>query len=347
MKRIVTLLLSITLVTMHIQAQSLYNYLGQGERNDKDLRKMGSFAIPQLRVGFETYSVKTVFVQEGRASAMASSLATIGTNKSYNRQGSTIEASAILNSNMEKEDFQQLTEDFQTIMEDALEAAGLKVHRLADLGSFKEYGSLEDKFSKKTAKLNEKKEESELGNKIVYYLPENGLMMYDGSSIGWAVPTIVKVKKMTTKNDVILMIKNVDVDFSFIMIEGSVKGGWNRNSGANYKNTEAKMEVLPVMNVKDVKLSLAGSTGSVAPTPIVLKDTYTASKSYEASLYQDAKKSESLFVKLFAFKRKDIEFDPMIIEVDKEVLMNAARDLFKEYSKDFAETVLYATQNKK
>ena len=74
--------------------------------------------VPQFRVGFETHSKVTIMRQEGKLSALSGNLATVGTDKTYNRQRSYVEASAILDAGMEKEDFQALTNELHQILLD-------------------------------------------------------------------------------------------------------------------------------------------------------------------------------------------------------------------------------------
>lgn len=345
-KILLPLMLALMVVTS--SAQSRFNLLGEGEKAPSDFRKLSGVTVPQLRVGFETHSVATIVKQEGKVSALRGNLATVGTNKNYTRQSSMVEASSILNSGMEKSDFQQLTNDFQLILEDELKKAGIKLTTNTELQSVKEYAPIKENFSKKTDKVESKQEDADLSEDRIYYIPDNSLMIYNGTGVGHGVGTIVKLQKLVQKTDAVMLLHNLDVDFSFIKLEADVQGGWNYSGSSTIKTTNASVQVFPIMNIPDLKLVTIGSNGSISTVPITLKSTYLSQKTYEAKMYQDKKKSESLFTQMFSLKRKrDIEFDPMIIELSKEDYIRAAKDMFRQYASDLAKAIDYSQKNKK
>jgi hypothetical protein len=348
MSKLTTISVIMCLMSGVVLAQSKFTFLGEGEKSEKDLRKLSGVMAPQLSVGFETYSVTTIMESESKVSAIRGNLATVGTNKNYTRQSSLIEASTILNANMEKEDFQQLTNDFQKILEEELTKGGVRTIKLAELQGMKEYRPIRDQFAKKTDKVSGKQETADISKDKIYYLADNSLMIYKGEGIGHGVATITKLKKLVSKADAVMLLHNIDVDFAVVKIDAEVGGGWSYGGSSKYKSTKANLQVFPIMNISDLKLTLVNSTGSITPTPIRLKDSFLAEKSYPAKMYHDEKKSESLFMKMFSLKAKrDIEFDPMIIEMEKEVYMNAARDLFRQYSAELAKEIAYSQSNKK
>lgn len=348
LNKTVLLFLLITMTSSAI-GQSAFNRLGEGEKSLNDFRKLSNVMIPQFRLGFETHSQVTIMRQEGKLSALAGNLATVGTDKTYNRQRSYVEASAILDAGMEKEDFQTLTNELHQILLDEFKKQGIHVVDGDELSKIKSYQKIQEGFSAKTSRQEDKKEKADLNDDRIYYLADNSLMIYKGDGVAHGVGTITRLKKLVKEADAVILLPNIDVDFCVIKLDAEVEGGWNYSGSSTFKSTNANCEVFPVMNISELTLSTIGSNGSVSigATNITLKEPFMAEKSYQAKMYQDKEKSKSLFKKLFALGVPDVEFNPMIIELSKEDYMNAARDLFRQYGEALAKAVKYSQQNKK
>lgn len=93
------------------------------------------------------------------------------------------------------------------------------------------------------------------------------------------------------------------------------------------------------MKIKNNNIGIVDKTGSMPVAPVSLKGDFISDIKYEAKLFTDKKKSESLFNQLFPLKKMDVDFDPIIVEMSKETYINASKHLFRIYSQEFAKAL--------
>jgi hypothetical protein len=338
--------------TSSIFAQDLFDGIGTKGIQNRTLKGAEGIIVPQLNVGFETFIETVKIQQESKVSNIRNNLATVGTNKNYVRQSGAAKVTTILSVEMGPSDFQALSNDFQNIMEEEISKAGFKVTSLNELDNFDAYAPIKERFGNKTEKTKGKTSDVEIGDGKVVFLPENGIMMYSGDmrSVSLGIGLIKNLKDLMKESNSIIVMQNLDIDFSNVELEVEFQsrmrvstnnvGYYKVTSSDNNKSTDANFNVYPVMKIKNNNVGLVDKTGSMPQSPIMLKEDFVSDKPYEAKLYTDKKKSESLFNQIFSLKRKmDVDFDPIIVEMTKEIYMDASRDLFTQYSREFAKAL--------
>ncbi|PRY86259.1 hypothetical protein [Mongoliibacter ruber] len=352
MKKTVIVCLVGIMVSLNVSAQDLFEGIGTKGSQNRNIKGAEGFIVPQLSVGFETFIETVKIQQESKLSNVRNNLATVGTNKNYVRKSGAAKVTTILSVDMGPEDFQSLTNDFQKILEEEIENAGFKVTPLGELVKFNSYAPIKERFGNKTEKTKGKTAEVEVGDGKVMFLPEGGIMMYNGDlrSVSMGIGLIKNLKNLMQESNSVILMQNLDIDFSNVELDVDFKsrmrvstsnvGYYKVTSSDNSTSTDASYNVYPVMKIKNNNMGIVDKSGSMPAAPVSLKEDFVSDIPYEANLYTDKKKSESLFTQLFSLKRKvDVDFDPIIVEMSKEAYMDASRHLFRKYSQEFAKTL--------
>ncbi|WP_194976017.1 hypothetical protein [Aquiflexum lacus] len=351
-KTAISLMVYCLISTSSIFAQDLFDGIGTKGFQNKNIKGAEGFIVPQLNIGFETFTETVKIQQESKVSNIRNNLATVGTNKNYVRQSGAAKVTTILSVDMLPEDFQSLSNDFQKILEEEISKAGFTVTPLEELDQFSAYAPIKERFGNKTEKTKGKTADVEIGDGKVMFLPENGIMMYNGDlkSVSMGIGLIKNLKDLMKESSSIVLMQNLDIDFSNVELDVDFKsrmrvststvGYYEITSTDKSKSTDATYNVYPVMKIKNNNIGIVDKTGSMPAAPVSLKKDFISDIPYEAKLYTDKKKSESLFNQLFSLKRKmDVDFDPIIVEMSKETYMDASRHLFRMYSQEFAKTL--------
>lgn len=336
--------LTLTLIfcmTSLLMAQETFEGIGKKGHYNKTVKGAEAFAIPQLAIGFETFVETKQVVQESKLSNLQNNFSAASKGKQYGgRQSSSARTTTILNADMELADFQELANDFQKILEGEIRNAGFKVYGLDELAEKPSYGKIADKFSNKTEKKAKKSKDEDIGQGQVKVLPENGLFMFDDKSFATGgVAFTVAMKNFYQETNAITLLQNISIDFSTVEMNVAI------DAGRKGKTTTADTKVLPKMHINDNSFYFVGKNGS-ADYPGKLNGEYISEKEYSAKIYRDKEKGKSLFTKMFAIGTPSIDFDPFIVEMSKETYKDAARELFTQYSKDFASSLAIAANGK-
>jgi hypothetical protein len=326
-----------------LPAQEMFTGIGTKGHYNKTIKDATSFTIPQLSVGFETYVETKQVVQEGKLSKLQNVFEAHSKGGQYaGQQSGSAQVTTILNAGMTLMDYQQLTNEFQQILETEIENAGFGVVKLEDLMQQESFSKIKEKFEGKTDKKKGKTNESDIGNTKVQMLPENGIFMFNENSLAvGGVALAVAVKNYYKESDAILLTQNIDLDFSTVELDVDLDAGTKR------KVTSAEMKVLPKMRISYNTFDFIAKNGSPAGTPARMIEEFISDKEYNAVISKDKEKAESLMSKLFSLKPKaDVNFDPRIIEMSKEDYIESAKYLFTQYSKEFAKALVLASQGK-
>jgi len=293
--------------------------------------------IPQLSVNFDRFVETKVVVQEGKLSKLQNTFAAASKGGSYGGSArSSAETTTILSTDMQLSDFQQLANEFQLILEEEISKAGIQVLPLTDFVQTEGFQKMQEKYSDKTANKGKKNTEEDTKSKIRMF-PENGVFMFDEKSMALGgVSFVGMVRNIQKETDAILLLQNLDINFSTVELDVDLDAGVKRAV------TTASTKVLPKMSISKNTFNFVGKNGPGAFAEI--KEEYISDKEYTGKIYQDAEKGKSFMEEMFGLG-PTIDFDPFIVEIDKETYKNAARDLFRAYAKDFAKT--YASVSKK
>lgn len=343
MKKLTLILAVLALCANTLMAQEKFNGIGAKGHYNKAIKGATAFTIPQLSVGFETYVETKQVVQEGKVSKLQNVFEAHSKGGQYaGQQSGSAQVTTILNSGMELADYQKLTNEFQEILEAEIEKAGFKVVKLGDLMQQESFQKIKEKFEGKTDKKKGKVDESDIGNAKIQMLPENGIFMFNEKSFAvGGVPLVVAVKNYYKDSDAILMTQNLDIDFSTVELDVEL------DAGRRGKTTTAEMKVLPKMRITYNTFDFFAKNGSPSSTPARMTAEFVSDKEYKAQIYSDKAKAESLMSKLFSLKGKpDVNFDPRIVEMSKEDYMASAKDLFTQYSKEFAKALVVGAKGK-
>ena len=346
MIRIVTFLLAA--IVSSSSAQSIFKGLGEGEKNKKAVSSIDALVVPQFKINYNTYSEVDLEEKESKISALRGNLKTVGTNQNYSRQSSLIKATSILKvDDLALADFEKLTVELQAIMTKELMAVGIKVLSPEEMQSLASYEKLAEKKSGKADKVADKAATKEVGEDKIEVLAKGGTIICSGDMnfCGFGPGMLPKIQKLQQESKASIMLQNLDIDFSSVIIEADVKAGVVKETQLNwpgtYKNTEAKSQVIPAMKVLNNQLVLVDNKGT--PHVFELKNEFISDKPFNGKLYQDKKQSETMLNKMFSMKRKaNVEFDPVIVEMNKEEYLSAAKHLFELYSKELAAAIVAA-----
>ncbi|MFN3800803.1 hypothetical protein [Belliella pelovolcani] len=343
MKKIILSAAILTLSAGSLFAQEMFTGIGTKGHYNKTIKGATAFAIPQLSVGFETYVETKEVVQEGKLSKLQNVFEAHSKGGQYaGQQSGSAQVTTILNAGMTLEDYQALTNDFQKILEREIANAGFKVVPVEELMQQDAFQKVKDRFEGKTDKKKGKVDESDIGNAKVQMLPEQGIFMFNEKSFAvGGVPLAVAIKNYYKASDAILMTQNIDVDFSTVELDVDL------DAGRRGKTTSAEMKVVPKMRITYNTFDFISKNGSPSSTPARLNADFISDKEYSAVISKDKAKAESLMSKLFSLKAKpDVNFDPRIIEMSKEDYIAASKDLFTQYSKEFAKALVVGAKGK-
>lgn len=343
MKKIILSAAVLAISAGSLMAQEMFTGIGAKGHYNKSIKGATAFTIPQLSVGFETFVETKQVVQESKLSKLQNVTAAHSKGGQYaGQQSGSAQVTTILNADMTLEDYQALTNEFQAILESEIEKAGFKVVKLNDLMQDDSFQKIKEKFEGKTDKKKGKTDESDIGNAKIQMLPANGIFMFNEKSFAvGGVALAVAVKNYYKKNDAILMTQNLDIDFSTVELDVEL------DAGRRGKTTSAEMKVLPKMRITYNTFDFIDKNGSPSSTPARLTADFVSEKEYNGVISKDKAKAESLMSKLFSLKGKpDVNFDPRIIEMSKEDYIASSKDLFTQYSKEFAKTLVVASKGK-
>ncbi|WP_111392952.1 hypothetical protein [Algoriphagus aquaeductus] len=335
MKKSMFAMLMVLLSMTQVQAQELFNGLSKGPYR-KTVDESDKITIPQFSINFETYTETKVVVQEGKLSKLQNTFEAASKGGQYGgSQSGSAKTTTILNSPLELADFQELANDFQLILEEEISKAGKTVLSLKDLTQTTGYGKLVEKYSTKTESKGKKNSEESVGVGQINMFPENSLFMFDEKSLtrGGGVPFVTMMRNFNKETGAVVMLNNVDVDFSTVELNVSL------DAGTKGKTTTADTKVFPKMRISRNTMDFIGKGGSPSTAPATMVSEYVANKEYEAKIYKDTAKSKSLIDKMMGSGAK-IDFDPFIVEMSKDTYKQAARDLFRQYAQDLAKALV-------
>ena len=331
MKAFAIFLIASLLSMSYLNAQELFSGFGKKGPYAKVVREFEKVTIPQLSITYKTYVETKVVEKEGRLSAMANTFDAASKGGTYVGKSSSAMTVTILDVPMELADFQSLTNDFQKILEEELSNAGVPLVRLEDFAQTKMYAKWADKYSNKTENKGKKNDDENVGKGDIRMFPYQSLFVFDEKSLvlGGGVPFITMVRNTIKETGAAILLQNFDINFSVVDVDVDLAAGTKRTV------TSATTEVFPRMNISRNTFNILGKNGPASAHAEITQE-YKAEKEYGARIYQDPEKGKKLLEKMFSLKGATIEFEPFIVEMDKETYIAAAKDLFRQYSKDFA-----------
>lgn len=317
--------------------QDLFTGIGAKGGYNKSVKGSKTFYVPHFQIGFETYMETSQVVQEGKLSKLQNVFEANSKGGQYaGQQSCSARVTTILNAGMQLEDFQELANDFQGILDREIENAGFGVIKMNEIDKYPSFGKVREKYGEKTDKKQGKTSEEEIGNGTIKVMPANTLFMFDEKSTmrGGGPAFYTMVKKVHSETEATMILQNINIDFTTVELDVKL------DAGQKGKTTTAEMKVHPKMRVSYNTFDFLGADGSPSSAPAELKSEFVAGKAYNAKIYTDKAKAESLFNQIFSLKSKpDVNFDPRIVEMSKEDYKAAARELFTEYSREFAKTL--------
>ncbi|MBC6367962.1 hypothetical protein [Algoriphagus sp. AK58] len=335
MKKSILSILFVMLFLTQLQAQEIFNGLSKGPYR-KTVEESDKITIPQFSINFETYTETKVVVQEGKLSKLQNTFEAASKGGQYGgSQSGSAKTTTILNSPLELADFQELANDFQLILEEEIGKAGKNVLPLKDLVKTDGYAKMQEKYSSKTASKGKNNSDENVGVGQIKMFPENSLFMFDEKSVtrGGGVPFVTMMRNFNKETGAVVMLNNVDVDFSTVELNVSL------DAGTQGKTTSADTKIFPKMRISRNTMDFIGKGGAPSTAPATLVSEYVANKEYEAKIYKDTAKSKSLIDKMTGSGAK-IDFDPFIVEMSKDTYKQAARDLFRQYAQDLAKALV-------
>lgn len=339
MKKITSTLLMVLFAGSTLLAQDLFYGFGSKGYYNKISQETDIVTIPQLSVSFDKFVETKVVVSEGKLSKLQNTFEAASKGGSYGGEAkSSAQTITILNTDMQLSDFQELANEFQLILEEEISKAGIKVLPLQDFVKTEGFQKMSEKYSDKTENKGKKNSDEDTKSKIRMF-PENGVFMFDEKSVArGGVPFIGMVRNIQKETGAILLLQNIDINFATVELDASVEASSIR------KVTTAETKVIPKMNISRNTFDFVGKNGPNNASAEMTVE-YLADKEFDAKIYQDPEKGRSLFGQIFGVGIPTIEFDPFIVEMNKETYKSAARDLFRKYAQDFAKT--YASVGKK
>lgn len=331
MKILSSILLASFFIAIQLQAQDLFEGFGTKGYLNKISKEQDAVVIPQLSISFDTYKEKKVVATESKLSKMQNTFSAMSKGSQYggSARGSAMTVT-ILDTDMQLEDFQELANSFQQILEEEIANAGVKTIALKEFAKTESYSKLAEKYAEKTVDKGKKNSEENIGKGQIRIFPENSLFLFDEKSLvkGGGVSFITMLRGIIKETEAVLLLQNLDINFSTVELDVDVSAGVKRSV------TEAQTKVLPKMSISRNVFDFLGKNGPGAYA--ALKEDYVSSKEYKARIYQDKEKGKSMLEKMFSLKGATIEFDPYIVEMDKNTYKTAATELFRQYAKDFA-----------
>ncbi|AFL84198.1 hypothetical protein Belba_1591 [Belliella baltica DSM 15883] len=343
MKKIILSAAIISLSVGSLFAQEMFNGFGAKGFYNKSLKNQESFYIPQMQIGFETYVETKQVEKESKLSAFANNMAAHSKGGQYSgRQSSSARVTTILNAGMELSDFQLLADDFHEILENEIEKAGFNVLQMEEVDKLESFQKIKDKYSDKTEKKQSKADPNDVGFGTVKVYPNHTLFMFDEKSVmkGGGPAFYGMLKKVHAETNAAMILQNLTIDFSTVDLEVEI------DAGTRGKTTTAEMKILPKMRITYNIMDFITPKGGPNSAPASLSTEFISSKEYNANIYTDKDKAESLFKKFFAIGVPSVDFDPRIIEMSKEDYMAAAKDLFTQYSQEFAKALVVGAKGK-
>lgn len=317
--------------------QEFFTGLGTKGIYNKPVKGAKTFYVPQLQIGFETYMETTQVVQEGKLSKLQNVFEANSKGGQYaGQQSGSAKVTTILNCNLELADFQELADDFQSILDSEIENSGLGVIKMSEIDKFPSFEKVKEKYGDKTDKKQGKTSDSDIGNATVKVTPKNTFFLFDEKSVmkGGGPAFYTMMKKVHSETNATMILQNINIDFTTVELDVQL------DAGRKGKTTTAEMKVYPKMRISYNTFDFIGPNGGPNAAPASLTSEFVASRTYNAKIYSDKAKAESLFSKLFSLKGKpDVNFDPRIVEMSKEDYKAAAKELFTEYSREFAKTL--------
>ncbi|MFD2201529.1 hypothetical protein [Shivajiella indica] len=324
-------------------AQELFNGFGAKGFYNKSLKSQESFYIPQMQIGFETYVETKEVKNESGLSSFANTMAAHSKGGQYGgKQSSSARVTTILNAGMELEDFQVLANDFHVILENEIQKAGLTILKMEDVNKMESFQKVKEKYSDKTDKKQSKANPDDVGFGTIKVYPSNTLFMFDESSMmkGGGPAFYGMMKKVHSETNAGMILQNLTIDFSTVELDVQL------DAGVKGKSTTAEMKILPKMRITYNTMDFITPKGGPNSAPASLVGEFVSDKEYNAKIYSDKNKAESLFKQFFSLSAPNVDFDPRIIEMSKEDYIAAAKHLFTEYSKEFAKTLVVGAKGK-
>lgn len=338
MKKLSTTLAALALSAGTIFGQEVFNGIGAKGTYNKAIKGTEAFYVPQFQIGFETYSETVQVVQEGKLSKLQNNFAAHSKGGQYaGQQSGSAKVTTILNAEMELQDFQELANDFQAILDKEIEKAGFKVIRMSDIDKYPSFEKVKEKYGNKTDRKAGKSSADDIGSGMIKVYPQNTLFMFDEKSAltGGGPAFYTMMKKVHAETGGTMILQNIQIDFTTVELDVDL------SAGRKGKTTTAEMKVLPKMRISYNTFDFIGPKGGPNPAPARMNDEFISNKAYNAKIYSDKAKAETLFSKMFSLKGKpDVNFDPRIVEMSKEDYKTAARDLFTQYSQEFAKALV-------
>ncbi|MCH7402903.1 hypothetical protein ACFOUP_16740 [Belliella kenyensis] len=343
MKKIILSVAMLSLSAGSLFAQELFDGFGAKGFYNKSLKNQDSFYIPQMQIGFETYVETKQVEKESKLSAFANNMAAHSKGGQYGgRQSSSARVTTILNAGMELSDFQALANDFHQILENEIEKAGLSILKMEDVDKLDSYQKIKEKYSDKTDKKQSKADPSDIGFGTIKVYPKHTLFMFDEKSVmkGGGPAFYGMLKKIHAETNAGMILQNLTIDFSTVELDIEI------DAGTRGKTTTAAMKILPKMRITYNTMDFITPKGGPNSAPASLSSEFVSSKEYTANIYSDKEKAASLFKKFFAINVPSVDFDPRIIEMSKEDYIAASKDLFTQYSREFAKALVVGTKGK-
>lgn len=139
-----------------------------------------------------------------------------------------------------------------------------------------------------------------------------------------------------------MILQNLIIDLATVELDVQI------DAGSKGKTTKAEMKVLPKMNITYNVFDFITPKGGPLAAPARLKSDFVSSTAYNPKIYSDKAKAESLFSKMFSLKSKpNVDFDPrIVVSITKEDYIAAAKDLFTQYSQEFAKALVVGAKGK-
>lgn len=328
--------MAILLSSAIAHSQESFNGIGAKGQYNKAIKKAEAFYIPHFNIGFETYVETKEIVQEGKLSKLQNTFEAASKGRTYNSQTGSAKTTTILDAKLELSDFQELANDFQRILEEEIEKAGFKIIRLNEMDNYPSYAKVVERYSDKTDKKQGKSKEEDIGLGKIQVMPDNSLFMFNEKSImkGGGPAFFSMMKKVHDETKAVMVLQNIDIDFATVELDVQL------DAGRRAKVTTAETRVVPKMRITYNTFDFIGKGGGPNSAPATLSSEFISKNDYEARLYKDKAKAESLFSTLFSIGKPDIDFDPTIVEISKENYKSAARDLFQQYSQEFTKALV-------
>ncbi len=318
MKKGIVFYIAFLAVNIHASAQELFEGFG-GKKGfyNKIVAKSDKLVVPQLCISFNTYyETKETASKKVRNSGVSSTVSASGIT------------TTVLNTDMKLEDFQQLADEFQLILEEELVKAGIPVLSLNDFTKTKSFEKLIDKYGNKTENKQDKNSDDRIGKGRIRVFPKNSVFIFDENSLmRGGVASITQNRKLIKETKAIPLLQNITINFATMKIEAKIDG----------VDFSSEATIIPRMSISKNTFDFFGNDGVNNVAASLLAPPYIANTSYNANIYQNASKGKGLLEALFT-NMNNIEFDPFIVDMNKDMYMKYARDLFRQYSSDFAKT---------